>query len=59
MGYRDYFNEAANGAYYLATRCIKKKTHFAMDIIYHSDAEFTNWKIPSYIKEGLLWLKQD
>ncbi len=56
---RDYFNEAANGAYYLATRCIKKKTHFAMDIIYHSDAEFTNWKIPSYIKEGLLWLKQD
>lgn len=56
---REYFDEAANGAYYLASNCIKKKTHFAMDIIYHSDAEFTNWKIPSYIKEGLLWLKQD
>ncbi|MEJ0103740.1 MAG: ATP-dependent endonuclease [Bacteroidota bacterium] len=56
---REYFDEAANGAYYLAAQCIKKKTHFAMDIIYHSNAEFTNWKTPSYIKEGLLWLKQD
>lgn len=56
---REYFDDDANGSYVLAAQCIKKKTHFAMDIIYQSDAEFTNWKIPAYIKEGLLWLKKD
>lgn len=56
---RGYFDDDANGAYILAAECVKKKTHFAMDIIYQSDAEFTNWKIPAYIKEGLLWLKKD
>jgi len=54
-----YFDIEANGAYYLAQQCINKKTHFAMDIIFNSDAEFSNWKIPAYIKEGLLWLKKD
>lgn len=48
-----------SSAYILAEKCIKKKTHFAMDIIYHSDANLSNWNIPAYIKEGLLWLKQD
>ena len=47
------------GAYELAEKCIKKKTHFALDIIYHSNKELSNWKIPAYIKEGLLWLKKD
>lgn len=47
------------GAYELAEKCIKKKTHFALDIIYHSNEELSNWKIPAYIKEGLLWLKKD
>lgn len=56
---REYFDDDAKGAFVLAAECIKKKTHFAMDIIYQSDAEFTNWKIPAYIKEGLLWLKKD
>ncbi|GAA4243365.1 ATP-dependent endonuclease [Winogradskyella damuponensis] len=42
----------------LAERCILKKTHFALDIIYHSDAKYSNWNIPSYIKEGLLWLQK-
>lgn len=46
-------------AYDLATNCIKKKTHFAMDIIFHTNETFNNWEIPSYIKEGLLWLKKD
>ncbi|MCB9747949.1 MAG: ATP-dependent endonuclease [Candidatus Omnitrophica bacterium] len=45
--------------YNLADSCIKKKTHFALDILYHSNADFSNWKIPAYIKEGLLWLKKD
>jgi predicted ATP-dependent endonuclease of OLD family len=56
---REYFDDDTKGAFVLASACIKKKTHFAMDIIYQSDAEFTNWKIPVYIKEGLLWLKKD
>lgn len=47
------------GAYELTEKCIKKKTHFALDILYHSNEEFSNWKVPSYINEGLLWLKKD
>jgi predicted ATP-dependent endonuclease of OLD family len=56
---KPYFDVEDNGAYYLAQHCINKKTHFAMDIIFNSDAEFSNWKIPAYIKQGLLWLKKD
>jgi len=51
--------ENGHGAYQLAAECIKKKTHFALDILYHSNADFSNWEIPAYIKEGLLWLKKD
>lgn len=47
------------GAYELAEKCIKKKTHFALDILYHSNEKLSNWTIPAYIKEGLLWLKKD
>lgn len=51
--------ETDNDAYDLAAKCIKKKTYFAMDIIFHTNETFNNWEIPSYIKEGLLWLKKD
>lgn len=47
------------GAFELAEKCIKKKTHFALDILFHTNEEFSNWEIPAYIKEGLLWLKED
>lgn len=56
---RDLFDDDANNAYQLADSCIKKKTHFALDILYHSDEIFSNWNIPAYIKSGLLWLKED
>lgn len=56
---RKLFDNAANNAYKLADSCIKKKTHFALDILYHSDRDFSNWSIPAYIKNGLLWLKED
>jgi hypothetical protein len=56
---RNLFDDKISGSYLLAEKCINKKTHFAMDIIYHSDKNFANWKIPHYIKEGLLWLKKD
>jgi putative ATP-dependent endonuclease of OLD family len=38
---------------------IDKKTAFALDILYYSNDDFNNWDIPQYIKEGLIWLKQD
>lgn len=53
------FDNAMNNSYTLADKCIKKKTHFALDILFHSDEKLNNWHIPSYIKEGLLWLKKD
>ena len=56
---RGDFDVDANNAYHLAKECVKKKTHFALDILFHSDEKLSNWQIPSYIKEGLLWLKQD
>ncbi|MDI3321415.1 ATP-dependent nuclease [Pinibacter soli] len=55
----DDFNNDGICAYNLAESCIKKKTHFALDILYHSDENFSNWNIPAYIKNGLLWLKKD
>ncbi|KUM16345.1 hypothetical protein AS885_04935 [Flavobacterium psychrophilum] len=56
---RTNFDNTANNAYLLAEHCIKKKTHFALDILYNSNDDFSNWQIPGYINEGLLWLKQD
>ncbi len=56
---RSYFDNAKNNPYYLANQCINKKTHFALDILFHSNEKFNNWKIPAYIREGILWLKQD
>ncbi|MBT0548918.1 ATP-dependent nuclease [Riemerella anatipestifer] len=57
--HKQYFDILDNNPYYLAMNCIKKKTHFALDIIYNSNEDFSNWAIPTYIKESLLWLKQD
>jgi predicted ATP-dependent endonuclease of OLD family len=54
-----YFDDNNKSPYELAGACIKKKTHFALDILYHSDENFSNWNIPAYIKNGLLWLKED
>ncbi|MBQ4819477.1 ATP-dependent endonuclease [Aquimarina sp. MMG016] len=55
---RTYFDVAENDSYKLAEECVRKKTHFALDILFHTDENYTNWQIPLYIKEGLLWLKQ-
>ncbi|MCX2480781.1 ATP-dependent endonuclease [Pedobacter sp. MC2016-15] len=44
--------------YDIADKCIAKKTSFALDILYVSDEKYSNWRIPSYIKGGLLWLKK-
>jgi putative ATP-dependent endonuclease of OLD family len=48
----------------LAENGVNSKPSLAIEILMNSkeDAmgnEFSNWQIPAYIKEGLLWLKQD
>lgn len=53
-----HFSDATKDEYDLAEKCINKKTYFALDIIFYSDETYSNWEIPSYIKEGLLWLKK-
>ncbi|XHR95567.1 AAA family ATPase [Mucilaginibacter sp. UC70_90] len=45
-------------AYDIAANCIDKKTSFALDVIYNSDVTYSNWQIPRYITEGLLWLRK-
>ena len=56
-------NNYAYDSYQLATECVNKKPSFAMDILLNSteqdDKNFVNWEIPKYIKDGLLWLKQN
>lgn len=53
------FEDETINAYSLAENCINKKTHFALDILFHSNENLNNWQIPSYLREGLIWLKQD
>ncbi|MDQ1771017.1 AAA family ATPase [Labilibaculum sp. A4] len=45
-------------------KAVIKKPALAIEILLNSetdknDIEFSNWSIPAYIKEGLVWLKQD
>jgi len=42
--------------YEIANKCIAKKSMFATEILYYSDDNYSEWEIPNYIKEGLLWL---
>lgn len=50
-------------AYELAQDCIKSKAAFSMDVLLCSKAndvtDFSNWEIPPYIKEGLVWIRED
>jgi len=53
---RNNFEENPPDYYKLANDCIDKKSAFATDVLYFSNGEFSNWVIPQYIEEGLLWL---
>lgn len=50
-------------AFELAATCVKNKSSFALDILLNSKSNktstFSNWKIPPYIEEGLLWLRKN
>jgi len=61
---KGWFEDNEKEAYDLAQKCINKKTSFAMEILLNSQSdgnhnEFSHWEIPAYIKEGLLWLKEN
>ena len=65
---KKYFDEKDESGIYqyspyeLAEKCVKSKPAFPMEVLLNSESDgkcdYSNWKIPSYIKEGLLWLKQ-
>ncbi len=42
---------------------VGSKPSLAIEILMNSDStgeeEFSNWSIPSYIQEGLIWLRKD
>jgi predicted ATP-dependent endonuclease of OLD family len=42
--------------YDISNECIGSKTGFALDILLYSDENYSNWKTPLYINEGLKWL---
>ncbi|MDU4855623.1 MAG: AAA family ATPase [Clostridioides difficile] len=50
-------------SYMLAENCIQSKPSFAMDVLLNSvsndKSNYSNWEIPKYIKDGLLWLKKN
>lgn len=50
-------------SYDLANNCIGSKASFALDILLNSINDgkhtFSNWKMPPYIEEGLLWLQTE
>ncbi len=51
------FADEKTDAYELGEECVDKKTSLAMDILLNSDANFSNWDVPAYIREGLEWLQ--
>lgn len=59
------FDDTSKDPYDLSENCIDKKPPFAIEILLNSTIDettkkdFSNWEIPAYIKQGLLWLKTD
>ena len=59
-----YISDMSKDVYVLAENCVKKKPALAIEILLNSTTDehgnqFSNWKIPAYIREGLLWLKEN
>ncbi|HML68523.1 MAG TPA: ATP-dependent endonuclease [Clostridia bacterium] len=51
-----------SSSFELADKCISSKSSFALDILINSiqtdGHTYSNWNIPSYIKEGLVWMRK-
>ncbi|WP_404986811.1 ATP-dependent nuclease [Chryseobacterium sp. M5] len=46
-------------AFNLSENGVESKSSLAIEILLNSDETYSNWQIPVYIKEGLLWLRKD
>lgn len=55
---KDFIETNPNDFYEIAQKCIDSKPSFAIEILLNSDENYSNWNIPSYIKEGLKWLRK-
>lgn len=55
---KEFCSDQPCDAYTIAA-AVEKKPSFAMEILLNSDEHFSNWDIPAYIKEGLIWLQAD
>ena len=57
------FKEETVGVYVFAENAVGSKPSLAIEILLNSktknEKEFSNWKTPSYIEEGLKWLKKN
>ncbi|MCD0465675.1 ATP-dependent endonuclease [Flavobacterium sp. ENC] len=53
------FYDNSKDAYDFGEKCIESKGSFAIDILLNSDENYSEWKIPAYIKQGLLWLRKE
>ncbi|MFA6831438.1 MAG: ATP-dependent endonuclease [Bacteroidaceae bacterium] len=55
--------KADKDSYKLAQNGVKSKSSLAIEILFNSNkkdnSDFSNWEIPNYIKDGLLWLRKD
>lgn len=51
--------KANKNAFDLSENGIESKSSLAIEILLNSDEKYSNWQIPAYIKEGLLWLRKD
>lgn len=60
----DEFRNNTIEVFSFSEKAVGSKPSLAIEILINSkkdnlDNEFSNWQIPAYIKEGLLWLKKD
>jgi predicted ATP-dependent endonuclease of OLD family len=60
----DKYRDGTIDTYTFSEKAVGSKPSLAIEILLNSkkdelDNEFSNWQIPAYIKEGLIWLKQD
>lgn len=62
LTHKKLISDKSNMPYDIADKCIDKKTKFATEILLASNIsenEYSNWKTPYYIEEGLKWLRKN
>ncbi|ALO34909.1 ATP-dependent endonuclease [Colwellia sp. MT41] len=60
--FNKFVDDADGDPYVFAEKAVNSKPTLAIEILLNSEKvgehEFSNWQVPSYIKEGLLWLRK-